>query len=279
MKHEQDKFGDDKIKKRLMCVNWMAHSLWWSLRYTVWNYSVKKILVIYLNFTCQQQEAVIKKCGKDTFKIIVLISVLFEIITSPLCVTEHQNWAFTNWKPTVHIFSYLLSNATNQAIAIWHIYQSGMRRPTSIYYRSVPQKLLHFIIAIAIPSCPLSCLGIQHGPSFITMAWSLHVGQETVYFCFQQHHNGKGGNTVTVGEPKMECLGHKKRPIPERQEMHDEHILSALKLTSFTNSQFTLISYKCGKSSTIRRWHLLTCIDRPEVQCYPVWTATAQSIG
>jgi len=70
---------------------------------------------------------------------------------------------------------------------------------------------------------------------------------------FQQHHNGKGGNTVTVGEPKMECLGHKKRPIPERQEMHDEHILSALKLTSFTNSQFTLISYKCGKSSTIRR--------------------------
>jgi len=103
------------------------------------------------------------------------IQCLLEIITLPLHVAEHQNWAFTNWKPTVHIFSNLLSNATKQAITICHIYQAGMGRRMLTYYWSIPQKLLHFIIATAIPSCPLPCLGIQHGASFITMAWSFHV--------------------------------------------------------------------------------------------------------
>jgi len=90
------------------------------------------------------------------------------------------------------------------------------------------------------------------------------------FLFFQQYHNGKGGNTVTVGGAKMECLGHKNRTMPGGREMHEEDIISALKLTSFTNSSFTLVSYKCGKSSKISRQHLLTCIDRPEVQCYPV---------
>jgi hypothetical protein len=55
-------------------------------------------------------------------------------------------------------------------------------------------------------------------------------------FIFQRYHNGKGGNTVTVDGAKMECLGHKKRTMPGGQEMHEEDILSALTLTSFTNS-------------------------------------------
>ena len=48
LKHERDRFGDDTVQKRLKCVHWMVHSLWWSVSYTVWNYSVKKILIIYI---------------------------------------------------------------------------------------------------------------------------------------------------------------------------------------------------------------------------------------
>jgi len=99
-------------------------------------------------------------------------------------------------------------------------------------------------------------------------------------FFFQQYHNGTGGTTVTEGGGKTECLGHKKRTMPGGRQMHEEDILSAIKLTSFTNSRLLIpAGYKRGTRSPIRRRHLLTCIDRPEVQCYPVRTTTAQSIG
>jgi hypothetical protein len=91
-------------------------------------------------------------------------------------------------------------------------------------------------------------------------AWSIihHYGLITSCgtgnsFFPQQYCNGKGGNTVTVDGAKMECLGDQKRPMPGGQDMREKDILSALKLTSFTNSQFTLVTYKCGKKSTIRR--------------------------
>jgi len=151
------------------------------------------------------------------------------------------------------------------------------------YYWSVPQRLLHFIIAVAILSCTLPYLGIQHGPmAQHSSLWPDHFTWGRKRFSFKfflQCRIGKGGNTVTVRAAKMECLVDTKRTMPGGREMHKEDIFTALKLTSFTNSPFTLISYKCGKRSTIRWQHLLTCIDRPEVQRYPVWTATAQSIS
>ena len=124
----------------------------------------------------------------------------------------------------------------------------------------------------------LFLLVLFHISVFINMAWSRHVEEET-FFIFQQYHNGKGGNTVTVGGAKMEFLGDKKRPLSGRREMQEKDTLLAPKLTKFTNSQFTLVCYKCRTRSTIKRWRLLTCIDRPEVHRYPVWTTTAQSIG
>jgi hypothetical protein len=39
------------------------------------------------------------------------------------------------------------------------------------------------------------------------------VGQETFFLFFQQYHNGKGGNNVTVGEAKMECLVDAKKKM------------------------------------------------------------------
>jgi len=99
-------------------------------------------------------------------------------------------------------------------------------------------------------------------------------------FFFQQYHNGKGGTTVTVGGGKTECLGYKKGTMPGGGEMHEEDILSAIQLTNFTNSRLLIpVGYKRGKRTIIRRRHPLTCIDRPEVQCYPVRTTTAQPIG
>jgi len=55
----------------------------------------------------------------------------------------------------------------------------------------------------------------------------------------------------------MECLGDQKRTMPGGQDMREEDILSALKLTSFVNSLFTLVSYKY-------RMYLFRHKDRPD---------------
>jgi hypothetical protein len=103
-----------------------------------------------------------------------------------------------------------------------------------------------------------SAWSIIHYYSLIT---SCGTGNSSFFLFFQQYHNGKGGNTVPVGGAKMEWLGDKKRTKPGGREMREEDIISALTLASYTNSRLLiLVGYKHGKSSTIRRRHLLTCI-------------------